>query len=206
MPRRQPPPPPPRQLADLIDSAWVTEPTRRAFHARSAPPDTPAQAVLDAEELRLLDAVVGRLVPQPAGPAVPIAATLHANLAAGKRDGWRYAALPPDPDAYRLGLTGIAETAKILFGRSFCDLPGDDQDLVLAAIEDGWAPSMVWASLSSLRFFEELLSEAVEIFVSHPRGADLMGYRGMADARGFRNVGLNGCDPVDFGAPDDPLS
>ena len=188
---------PPETIEELIQSDWVTEPTRRALSAKLAPRVDRSPAFLDERGFAVLQAAVARLVPQPAGRRAPLAEIIDANLAAGRRDGWRYDALPPDGEAYRLGLQGVDETARCLFACGFVELQPFDQEAVLASIADGWAPSMVWARLPPIRFFEELLAATVEAYAAHPYGQERMGYRGMADARGFNAVGLDRRDPVD---------
>ena len=187
----------PLTIEELIQTDWVTEPTRRAISAKLAPRVMGSPVFLDHRSFAVLRAAVSRLVPQPAGRQAPLAEIIDANLAAGRRDGWRFEALPPDGEAYRLGLQGVDETARCLFACGFVELGPFDRDAVLGSIADGWAPSMVWARLPPIRFFEELLAETVEAYAAHPYGQERMGYRGMADARGFAAVGLDRRDPVD---------
>ena len=188
---------PPKTTEELIQSDWVTEPTRKALSAKLAPRAERGPVFLDDRGFAVLQAAVARLVPQPAGRRAPLAEIIDANLAADRRDGWRYDTLPPDGEAYRLGLQGVDETARCLFACGFVELGPFDQEAVLASIADGWAPSMVWARLPPIRFFEEVLAETVEAYAAHPYGQERMGYRGMADARGFLAVGLDRRDPVD---------
>ena len=43
--------------------------------------------------------------------------------------------------------------------------------------------------MPAARFFEEMLSEVVALYYSHPLAQEEIGYVGMADARGWPRVG-----------------
>ena len=173
----------------LLQTELVTEPTRRALQARL---DRPVQAprFFQMHEFATLQAVCDRLIPQQPR-AVDIVGSLDERLADDKRDGWRYDVMPPDQAAYRCGLAGIDETARALFGSNLSDLPEGKQDDVLRSLADGEPPGAVWADLHAGYWFEELLVEVSEIFFAHPLAQEAMGYLGMADAQGWRAVGLD---------------
>ena len=59
-----------------------------------------------------------RIVPQPAGRAVPapVAAMVDEKLSANNGDGYRDARLPPMRDAWRRALAAIDEEAKSRYG------------------------------------------------------------------------------------------
>lgn len=79
-----------------------------------------------SEEARTLAAVAERIVPQPdrgEGEKVPIVPFIDEKLFKDERDGYRYEELPTQREAWRLGLSGIDETAQALFaGKSFVEL------------------------------------------------------------------------------------
>ena len=176
-------------VAALLQTELVTEPTRRALQAKL---DRPAQAprFFQMHEFATLQAVCDRLIPQRSR-AVDIVGGLDARLADNKRDGWRYDVMPPDQVAYRRGLAGIDETARALFGSNLADLPEANQDDVLRSLADGEPLGTVWADLPAGYWFEELLVEVSEIYFAHPLAQEAMGYLGMADAQGWRAVGLD---------------
>jgi hypothetical protein len=51
--------------------------------------------------------------------------------------------------------------------------------------------------MSAKLFFEELLAETIEIFYSFPLVQQEIGYVGMADAKGWSNIGLNQTDEIE---------
>ena len=48
--------------------------------------------------------MLARVVPQVRGEEIDLVGFVMARLATGKGDGWRYAVLPEDAQAYREGL------------------------------------------------------------------------------------------------------
>src|SRR5437764_7582046 len=88
--------------------------------------EVPEIRFFNDEEARTLTAVAERIVPQPdrdeAGK-IPIVPWIDEKLYKDERDGYRYEELPPQREAWRLGLKGIDETAQAIFGgKSFARL------------------------------------------------------------------------------------
>jgi choline dehydrogenase-like flavoprotein len=103
--------------------------------------------------------------------------------------------MPPDGKAFVRAMTGLDEAATALFGDVFCALEGAAQDEVLARVQAGNPPGTVWQSMSSQRFFEDLLAELAECYYSDPISQEEIGYVGMADAHGWGAIGLNDLEP-----------
>ena len=174
----------------LMAGEHVTAPTRAALHARLVVP-LPAQPDVLGDRLATLVAVCARLMPQPDRYApIDVAGLLHARLATGIGDGWRYADLPPEAAAWRHGLDGIDETAMAMFGANFTGLSAGPQDAVLCAVQAGDPAGTIWRALPAARFFEVLLTGAVEVYYAHPWAQEEIGYAGMADAPGWQSIGL----------------
>jgi len=183
----------------LLDTAHVTAPTRKALQARLGGPPTPRPDVL-GERMATLAAVCARLLPQAdRDPPIDVAGTIHAQLATGMGDGWRYADLPPDEAGWRQGLAGIDQTARAMFGGDFTGLTACAQDSVLRAVQAGSPAGAIWRTLPAARFFETLLAGAVEVYYAHPWAQEEIGYAGMADAPGWRAVGLGEREPREPG-------
>jgi len=182
---------PPGTVRSLLTTDAVTPATRQALEKRLTHTFTAPQFFTPAEAA-LLRQVCDRLVPQP-DPARPIdvVGPIDQRLAAKVTNGWRYDALPADQDAYRMGLRGIDESAQLLYGGDFQNLSGEQQDMILTAVQEAGAPGPIWEQLPAERFFEELLAEVVEVFYSHPLAQEEIGYVGMADAPGWQRIGLN---------------
>ncbi len=183
----------------LLDTPHVTPATRAALRARLAGP-AGAPRFFDAGAYATLRAACARLLPQPErggdgeDPAVDVAAMIDERLAGGSGDGWRYAELPPDPDAYGCGLAALDVRARAAYAAEFAALDGARQDAVLAGAQRGDAGGGGHGGAGA-RWFEELLAEAVECYYSHPYAQEEIGYAGMADVPSWDRLGLDALEP-----------
>ena len=177
----------------LLDTAHVSDATRAALRARLDAPTAYAPQFLAPETFALLEAVAARLFPQPDRPTQPIALApaIDQRLTDGRADGWRYDALPPDREAYRMGLGGIQEIAQAQFQADFMSLTAAQQDAVLHTLAGGTPPGATWQTLDAGRFFEELLAELAATYYAHPLAQEEIGYVGMADLPAWTKIGLN---------------
>ena len=177
----------------LLATPHVSDATRAALQARLDAPAAYIPQFLAPEAFALLEAVAARLFPQPDRPdaPIPLAPAVDQRLAEGRADGWRYDALPPDREAYRLGLGGIQEIAQALFQTNFQRLDAAGQDAVLQALASTTPPGTTWETLNAGRFFEEMLAELTEAYYSHPLAQEEIGYVGMADLPAWSKIGLN---------------
>ena len=178
---------------ELLPSAHVSAATRAALTQRLA--ETGAAYTpqfLAPETYQLLEAVAARLLPQPEREVpIPLAPAIDQRLAEGRADGWRYDALPPDREAYRLGLGGVQEIAQILHKSDFEHLNEVQKDEVLTALASTNPPGATWQTLNAGRFFEEMLAELTETYYAHPWAQDEIGYVGYADLPAWTKIGLN---------------
>ncbi|WP_303309868.1 gluconate 2-dehydrogenase subunit 3 family protein [Hymenobacter sp. BT730] len=180
----------------LLQTDLVTEATRTALQARLDAPAHYEPRFFDADTYQVLRAVAARLLPQPerARP-IELAPVIDARLAEGRSDGWRYDVLPPDREAYRLGLGGINQAAQKQFQQDFRELNEAQQDAVVEQLAAGKAAGNNWMQLNQGRFFEELLAELTEAYYAHPLAQEEIGYVGMADVPGWTRIGLNELEP-----------
>ncbi len=176
----------------LLKTDAVTASTQAALEKRLQPQAaTPLKFFTDLQ-LETLRAAAARLITQK-GRAEPIDVVreIDQRLCGGVGNGWRFAALPPDEEAYQLGLRGLEETASVLHQSTFAALSGEQQDDILRSLQTGTAAGGIWQTLDSPRFFEELLADLAEAYYSHPLAQEEIGYVGMADAPGWTRLGLN---------------
>jgi hypothetical protein len=157
---------------------------------------------LSPDEAVTLAAVADRIVPQPqrtGDEKVPIAPWIDAKLAHDLRDGYRYDGLPPQRDAWRLGLAGLDETSRELFGGTvFAELGPDQQDEVLRRVERGDPPGAAWARVPARRFFRDVLClTIVKTYYAHPAAWSEIGYSGPSAVRGHVRNWMGGVDPWD---------
>ena len=190
-----------------IDSARVSRGTREALLARDASDDPAYEPVaLDRNALQTLRAVVDRVIPQEPAAAIDLAARIDKQLAGGVEagDGWRFAHLPPDADAYRAGLSTLNDAAKRKHGKEYASLDGALQDALLNDIANGTIDAAVTEDRSSAGldaaqmklWFEDVRADSVKLYVAHPRTLARMGYSGIANGgdglpkTGFARIGI----------------
>ena len=204
----QPPHYPPGTVRALLDTDLITPATHAVIQGRLEPRPATEPHVFDSHTFHTLRAVCDRLIPQAdRADSVDLAAALDERLAGGACDGWRYASMPPDEDAYVRGLHGVNEAAQAQFGAEFVALGEKQQDQVLLLVQRGAAQGATWDTLPAERFFEELLAELCECYYSDPLTQEEIGYVGMADAHGWQAIGLHqraAHEPHALDTPHDP--
>lgn len=172
--------------------------TREALRNRLE--HVPAIRFLDAEQLRVLTAAVDRILPQddrPVAQRIPIVPWIDAKLYQDVLDGYRFEGMPPQREAWRLGLLGLNETATAFYHEaSFANLRPDQQDEILMALDRGDAPGAVWQTMPSHIFFSSYLRAAVvKTYYAHPAAWDETGYNGPSSPRGHVRIWNDGVDP-----------
>ncbi|MCA1601907.1 MAG: gluconate 2-dehydrogenase subunit 3 family protein, partial [Acidobacteria bacterium] len=162
--------------------------------------DVPPIRFFTEQEVRTLTAVAERILPQTdrsETEKVPIVPWIDEKLYEDRRNGYRYESLPPQREAWRLGLAGVDEASRALFaGRAFCDLDVQSQDVVLTHLERGTAPGNAWNILPAQRFFTSVLViTVVQTYYAHPIAWNEIGYNGPSSPRGHVRKWQGGVDP-----------
>ncbi|SFL81715.1 alpha/beta hydrolase [Methylobacterium pseudosasicola] len=197
----------PPAYAALIASERVNSRLRSALEERAEPDDPAYQPeALDPVELAILRAACARVLPTP---GVDVAARLDTRLASGAGDGWRFVALPPDPEAYRVALRTLDAAARAANSRPFVVLDGREQDALLTLAERGQlsVPETLGGRLDDdrMRFwFEDLRADVVRLWLAHPAALARVGFSGIGaggDRPGPIADGLPGFHQV---GPDTP--
>jgi len=183
-------------LAKRDTPSWNPQ-TREVVEARLT--QVPGRRFLEPGELRTLEAVCARLLPQPDRPEhpVPIAPWIDAQLYEGRGgEGFRFEEMPPLREAWRRGLAGIEAEAHRRHGLGFCALAAGQQDAVLQAVQRGEVQGAEWERLPARRFFSStLLKTVVGIYYAHPAAWSEVGFGGPASPRGYARLGANQRDP-----------
>lgn len=171
-----------------------------------------------AAEAALLRAVVARVLPQ--SDRVPerrirIFEYIDDRLAEGRIDGQRYENMPPDGDAYRQALAGLAEMSRQRHGCDFTALSGAEQDLLLQEVHEGqpMGAEGIWRRLPAKRFWKMLINDCTHAYYSHPWAWDEIGYGGPAYPRAYTRLERGEAEPWErdehrysWRAPDDSRS
>jgi hypothetical protein len=174
--------------------SW-NEQTRQVIDRRLATPREPR--FLNEREWRTLNAVSGRIIPQPGHrPPVPIAALVDGKLLTNAGDGYRNARMPPLREAWRRGLGALDAEADKAHGLPFRRLSADDMDALLTRAQKGEMKSEAWGGMPCDLFFKErLLHDIVHAYYSHPSSWNEIGWGGPASPRGYVRMGFDRRDP-----------
>ncbi|HUX88404.1 MAG TPA: gluconate 2-dehydrogenase subunit 3 family protein [Chloroflexota bacterium] len=143
----------------------------------------------DQHELETLQALADRILPQTdrsESERIPIAPWIDHRCYHHIIDGWRFDNMPPDHDAWRLGLHGIDEVSSRRYDRQFVALGPVEQDKVVRTIADGQPPGDTWQRLPARRFWVYIvLRQIVSVYYAHPTAWDEIGFGGPAYPRGY---------------------
>lgn len=178
-------------FSTLAQQDFWDEATRRVVLARVN--KTPPIRFFGDDEARLMRAILDRLLPQDDRDVqhrIPLLNVIDARLYTGRIDGYRYDHMPPDGEAYRLGLQAIGALAQHLCGKDFSALEPAEQDAVLKSIHDGQppVPADIWRRLSPKHFWAMLMRDAVAAYYAHPWAWDEIGFGGPAYPRGYMRM------------------
>lgn len=196
--------------------AW-DEATREVVTDRvdKAPPPI---RFFSAAEATLMTAIIERLIPQDdraPNRTIPILPVIDKRLYTNSLNGFRYEDMPPDRDAYRMGIRAIDEMAQERFQQHFADLAVHRQELILKSVHDGEPEpdNPVWKKMSVHRFWALMMEDCVTAYYSHPWAWDEIGFGGPAYPRGYMRLEHGEPEPwekrerrYDWIAPPDSLS
>jgi hypothetical protein len=183
---------------DVLAKRWTqswNEQTRRAIDRRLSVPREPR--FFTEKEWQTLCAVCDRIMPQPADRApVPLPSYVDEKMADGMLDGYRYAAIPPQGDAWRRGLAALDQAAQERHGGAFHALRGEEQDALLRDMQQGLLAGEVWGGMPSKLFFEHrVIPDIVHAYYAHPTAWNEIGFGGPASPRGYVRMRLDRRDP-----------
>jgi Gluconate 2-dehydrogenase subunit 3 len=162
--------------------------------------DVPPRRFFSEAEWELAQAICDRLIPQPDRPddKVPIVPFIDEKLHENRGNGYRYESMPPQREAWQIGLHAIDEEAHARWQRGFCELPDNLKDTVLRSVQHGDTLSGSWQGMPAKQFFTSvLLYEAVGIYYAHPAAWSEIGFGGPASPRGYVRMQANRRDPWD---------
>jgi hypothetical protein len=153
----------------------------------------PATQYFDADEERFWTAVFAHLIPQTDRTQerqIPIVSSVDHRLASDASVGYRFADMPPDREAYKRGLRAIDEEARVEFGAAFLELDFARADKVLRRIHAGEpnAAKDIWRSMSVHRFWQLIMSDAIDAYYAHPWAWDEIGFGGPAYPRAYTRL------------------
>jgi Gluconate 2-dehydrogenase subunit 3 len=171
---------------------------------RTGPP--PVLKFFTAAEEACAAALLDQLTGQNEEPRVPVLQMIDARLAAGETDGWRYADMPEDSQAWRDTLSYLDADAALRCGTAFADATPVEQMALLQAVQD--LGSGEWHGLPAAHVWSLWTRYACTAFYSHPSAWSEIGFPGPAYPRGYKNTGVGKREPFevqDAQPSDDPV-
>ena len=105
----------------------------------------PGPRFFDEAEWATLAAVCGRIVPQPKDrPPVPLAAYVDEKMFQNTIDGYQFAKLLPQGEAWKAALAAIEAEARDKHGAAYHALPPTEQDAILTRMQKGEIEGPLW--------------------------------------------------------------
>lgn len=190
---------PPPDRPETLDSDHLSARTRAILTSRLSAPETQPRT-LSLQAYAVLDALLPVLLPLdeilPPGTDINMTARIDAALS-GPRDGWRFANLPPDAEAWEAALLTLDDVAAEQHGIRFIHLAPDLRGALLDAMMTGQLGLDRDGRLSipqMARWAGDLRGEVVDCVMSDPRVQQALGISssltgGDTVFQGFTEVG-----------------
>jgi hypothetical protein len=159
---------------------------------------TPPQAVtfFSANERGCARALLNDLTGQDRDDApVPVTQMVEARLAAGETDGWRYADMPEDGQAWCDTLGYLDADAQDRCGTSFAEAAEADRHRLIQAVQD--LSGEDWHGLPAKHVWSLWTRYACTAFYAHPDAWAEIGFPGPAYPRGYKNTGVDKLEPYE---------
>lgn len=146
------------------------------------------------EETQLIETIVAHVLPQDdrvPERRIPIVPRIDERLHKGRTPGYRFANMPPDGDAHRLGFQAIGLIARKSYGNEFSELSWHDQDELLKSIHDGKpkeGAAEIWERMPIPRYWALLMHDCLAAYYAHPWAWDEIGFGGPAYPRAYMRL------------------
>jgi hypothetical protein len=166
--------------------------------------NVPSIRFFAAEEQASLEAICRHIVPQEdrdAAHTIPILPQIDKRLFEDTHGGYRFEDMPPDREAYRLGLQAIEQIARHLHGNDFMALSYREQEELLESLHDGdpAAGHEIWKRMPVERFWMLLVQDCADAYYSHPWAWDEIGFGGPSYPRGYMRLERGEAEPWESG-------
>jgi gluconate 2-dehydrogenase subunit 3-like protein len=126
---------------------------------------------------------------------VPVTQMVEARLAAGETDGWRYADMPEDGQAWRDTLGYLDADARARCGTSFAETGEEDRHRLIQDVQD--RSGQDWHGLPAKHVWSLWTRYACTALYAHPDAWAEIGFPGPAYPRGYKNIGVDKLEPYE---------
>jgi hypothetical protein len=166
---------------DVLEQAghW-DEATRRVVLDRVE--RLPPIRFFDEREVATLGAFCDLVLAQDAEPRIPVLAMVDRKLYEKRAEGYRYADMPADPQAWR-------EVARMLDAAAAGqDFAAADRETQLRIVERFSQGELDWDGLPVARAWGMVMRDILSAFYSHPWAWNEIGFGGPAFPRGYARL------------------
>lgn len=175
----------------LAQEAYWDAATRNLIRNRMAA--APPIRFFTPEEEQTMRAVVGRLLPQEDRTEenrVDVLAGIDERLYEDRIEGYRYADMPADREAYRIAAAAFERMAQELHRQPFHALDTLSKEKILKSIHDAepLAAKDLWSQLNIDRLWSLLVSDCCSVYYAHPYAWNEIGFGGPAYPRGYMRL------------------
>ncbi|GAA2351226.1 gluconate 2-dehydrogenase subunit 3 family protein [Streptomyces cuspidosporus] len=168
-------------------------------------PRPPLSFFTPAEEAAagpLLDLLLARRHDDPPVPVLPV---IDARLAAREFEGWRFADMPEDDEAWRRSLAALDEETRVRHdGRTFGQVTHGDRHRLLRHIQD--LGSHDWYGMPAGHVWTLWSRYACTAYYAHPYAWEEIGFGGPAYPRGYLRLGRGTREPWESPPAEDPAT
>ena len=148
--------------------------------------------------------LLDRLLAQDDEPRVPVFDVVDRRLAERQGDGYRYADMPEDPEAWRQSVAALEADAHAARGRGFAEIAAQAQRDIIERVRlcEG-----TWHCLPAPHVFSLWMRYACAAFYAHPWTWNEIGFGGPAYPTGYKHLALDGREPWEVREQDahDPI-
>lgn len=173
---------------DVLSQSAHWDPVTTGVVLRRLGPRAPLRFFTEAEG-GTAGALLDRLLDQDDGPRVDVLSEIDSRLALEVTDGWHYADMPHDGQAWRLSLAALEADAQDRFGQPCATLDRERQAALVQAVQDRIGGS--WHDLPARHVWSLWTRYACAAFYAHPWAWNEIGFGGPAYPRGYQNLGLD---------------
>ena len=172
----------------LSEAHHWDEATRRVVLDRAH--RTPSLRHFTEAEAQTLEAFCDTVMAQDRDPRIPVLAMVDEKLSEGRLDGYQYADMPEDGEAWRLVARGLDEAAGNAGAQSFAVAPAEARRRVCGAFATAELTGGVWDELPVAHAWAVVMRDVLTAFYSHPWAWNEIGFGGPAYPRGYARLGI----------------
>jgi hypothetical protein len=174
---------------DVLEQAEHWDPvTRKMIFDRVE--QVPPIRFFGPREAASLSALCDVLTAQDAEPRIPVINYIDEKYWGGELDGYQFADMPDDRDAWRLVARGLDEQVQERCGgESFAAAAAAVKHAIVSDFAEGKLKGGAWEELDVERAFSLVMRVVLSCFYSHPWAWNEIGFGGPAYPRGYSRFG-----------------